>query len=214
MANLLDQIRLWIEQIVASLGYVGIALVMFLENIFPPIPSEVIMPFAGSLVAKGELNLPGVLAAGTVGALLGAVVIYYIGVWINRARARHWFAAYGRFVLMSTEDFDRAMTVFRQHGGKMVFIGRLMPAIRSLISLPAGLEKMTFPTFLLLTALGTTLWNLLLAYFGLILGQNWRQILRFVDAYETIFWVVFALGIGFFLIKRLSGWQHEPSPDQ
>ena len=109
MGQLLDQLRSWVEQLISSMGYVGISLLMFLENLFPPIPSEVIMPFAGSLVAEGEFSFVGVLTAGTIGALAGALAIYYLGRWVDEGRARGWFERYGKFVLMSEEDFDKTI---------------------------------------------------------------------------------------------------------
>jgi membrane protein DedA with SNARE-associated domain len=191
------------EQIVQSLGYVGIALLMFIENIFPPIPSEVVMPFAGSLAAQGEMSFVGALAAGTVGAFAGAVAIYYIGVWVSESRARSWFQRYGRYLLMSEEDFDKALNSFNKHGQVMVFVGRLMPGIRSLISLPAGLDRMNLGIFLLLTVLGTTLWNIILAYAGLVLGENWRTVINWVDTYGYVVYGILGILIIIFIVNRV-----------
>lgn len=205
MSSLLEQMRLWIEQIIMSLGYVGIGLMMFIENIFPPIPSEIIMPFAGSLAAKGELSLAGVFISGTVGALLGAVSIYFMGLKISESRARQWFKQYGRYMLLSKDDFDRALKAFNRRGQSMVFIGRLLPTIRSLISLPAGIDEMNIPKFLFFSALGTGLWNLLLMGAGVWLGDNWQQILTIINRYELVVWVIFALLGAIFIVKRM-GW--------
>ena len=203
MAQLLEQIRQWAEQIVSAMGYLGIALLMLLENLFPPIPSEVIMPFAGSLVSRGEMNFVGVFIAGTIGALAGAIAIYYIGVTISEDRVRRWFKNYGKFLLLSEDDYDQAMSKFEKHGGKMVFVGRLMPAIRSLISLPAGLNRMQLLKFLLYTSIGTSLWNLILLGAGVYLGSNWPRVLSFVDTYEMVIWVILAGLIAYYLYRRL-----------
>jgi len=209
MGNLLEQLRNWIEQVVQSIGYIGIALLMFVENIFPPIPSEVIMPFAGSLTTRGELNLAGVLISGTTGAVAGAVAIYYIGVWFGEARVRDWFQNHGRYLLMSEEDFDKAIETFNNHGKSMILVGRLMPTIRSLISLPAGLEKMNMATFLLFTAIGTTIWNAILTFGGVWMGNNWQQIKSFVDTYAYIFWGIIALLVIYFVVKRWRSYQRD-----
>jgi membrane protein DedA with SNARE-associated domain len=203
MAEFLEQMRIWVEQVILTLGYFGIALVMFIENIFPPIPSEVVMPFAGSLVAKGELTFSGVLISGTIGAVVGATAIYYLGVWLEASKIRTWFGKYGRFLLMSEADFDQAMATFDKNGKKMVLAGRVIPTIRSLISLPAGLEEMRVPTFLLYTSLGTVVWNIILAYGGFLLGQNWEAILAWVRRYETAIWVGLAILTVYFVYRRL-----------
>lgn len=203
MAQLLDQIRQWAEQIVSTMGYLGIALLMLLENLFPPIPSEVIMPFAGSLVSTGEMNFVGVFIAGTIGALAGAIAIYYIGVAISEDRVRSWFKNYGKFFLLSEDDYDQAMSKFDKHGSKMVFVGRLMPAIRSLISLPAGLNRMQLLKFLLYTSIGTSLWNLILLGAGVYLGSNWQQVLSFVDTYEMVIWIILGVLVAYYIYRRL-----------
>lgn len=203
MAELLEQTRLWVEQAILAMGYFGIALVMFIENIFPPIPSEFIMPFAGSLVAKGEMSFAGVLISGTIGAVAGAIGIYYVGVWVEAPRIRDWFSQYGRYLLMSEGDFDQAMETFGHNGKKMVLVGRVMPTVRSLISLPAGLEEMNMATFLFYTTLGTVVWNIALAYAGLLLGQNWETVLDWVNRYEIAIWVILAILAIYFVYRRV-----------
>lgn len=203
MAQILEQIKMWAEQLVSSLGYIGIALLMFLENIFPPIPSEVIMPFAGSLVSKGEMNFLGAFVAGTIGALAGVVAIYYIGIAISHERARRWFKDYGQYFLLSEDDYDQAMNKFDKHGTKMVLIGRLMPAIRSLISLPAGLNGMGLIKFLIYTTIGTAIWNLILLGSGFYLGSNWQQVLTFVETYEMVIWILLGLFVLYLMFRKV-----------
>jgi membrane protein DedA with SNARE-associated domain len=160
------------------------------------------MPFAGSLVAEGEFSFVGVLIAGTIGALAGALAIYYIGHWIDEGRARHWFEHYGKFILMSEEDFDKAIQAFDNHGKIMVLVGRVLPTIRSLISLPAGLEKMNLGSFLLFTAIGTTIWNVALLGAGFYMGQNWETVVSFMDKYSLLFWLIIGILALFFVFRR------------
>lgn len=203
MGQLLEQLRAWVEQMISSMGYFGVALLMFLENIFPPIPSEVVMPFAGSLVSRGEFSFAGMMIAGTIGALAGAVAIYYIGLSITEDRARHWVDKYGKFLLLSEEEFDKAIDAFNNHGKVMVLVGRVMPTIRSLISLPAGLERMKLMPFLTFTLIGTTIWNLILLGAGYYMGQNWQQVISFVDTYSLVFYIIIGALIAYYIYKQV-----------
>jgi membrane protein DedA with SNARE-associated domain len=184
MAEILDQIRIWIEQIISAMGYPGITFVMLVENLFPPIPSEVVMPFAGFLVVDGRFSLPGIILAGTLGSVLGALVIYYIGLWSNERVVRRFIRRWGKYFLLSEDDLDRALNVFDRYGEIIIFVGRLIPIIRSLISLPAGMQRMSMPKFLLFTTMGTAIWSGILGYAGVLLGENWEEILDIVDRYE------------------------------
>ncbi len=192
LSDVLEQLQIWIEQIIRTTNYIGIALLMLAENLFPPIPSEIVMPFAGFLVNDGMLSLWGVLLAGTIGAVAGAGVIYYVGSRTTEAGVSDWVARHGKWLLLQSEDIERVMRTFRQRGSWIVFIGRFIPGIRSLISLPAGVERMALTPFLLYTTLGTLAWNGLLVGGGMILGENWQRILDWIDRYETIIWLMFA----------------------
>jgi membrane protein DedA with SNARE-associated domain len=193
IAYILEQIRLIAEQVIQTTGYLGIAFLMFIENLFPPIPSEVVMPFAGFQVKQGEMSFTGVLLAGTLGALLGALAIYFFGYKLGEKRLRQWIGKYGKYVLLSEEEFDSSLTTFNDHGKKMVLFGRLIPTIRSLISIPAGVGKMNVPIFLLFTVMGTTVWNLLLAGGGVLLGRNWERVLSWVDTYSVVIYAILGL---------------------
>jgi len=203
MAEILDFIRVVVESVILTLGYPGIALVMFIENIFPPIPSEVVIPFAGFLVERGEFSMVGVLASATVGVLIGAVVIYYIGVWADEPVVRGFVRRYGKWFFLSEEDIDRAMAFFDRYGEWVVFFGRLIPIIRSLISLPAGMNRMRLPRFLVFTALGSLIWNTVLGVAGYFLGANWERILDITDRYEKVWLVLMALAVIGFFGKRI-----------
>ncbi|MDQ3701671.1 MAG: DedA family protein [Chloroflexota bacterium] len=203
MAEILDTLRVVIEQIITALGYPGIALVMLVENLFPPIPSELVMPFAGFLAGRGEMNLALALLAGTIGSVVGAVVLYYIGFWAGERAVRAFVRRYGRFFLLSEEDLDRTISFFERRGNAMVFFGRLVPLVRSLISIPAGTSRMPMGPFLLFTILGSAIWNAILASAGLALGENWDQILGFVRQYERAILVALAVAIAVFFARRL-----------
>lgn len=204
MTQLIDQVATWIENLIASIGYPGIVLVMAIENIFPPIPSELVLPFAGSLSAKGEMNFWAVVAAGTVGALIGAIVLYGVGYFAREAGVRKLVANYGKYLFVSEGDLDRAAGWFEKYGELIIFFGRLIPLIRSIISIPAGYTRMNPVRFLIYTTLGTTLWNLILAYAGWLLGENWEDILAFMDTYQYATLGVLAFAVIAFFVWRIT----------
>lgn len=203
MAEILDQLRIIIEQLITGLGYPGIGFIMFSENIFPPIPSELVMPFAGFLVAKQEMAFVPVVASGTIGALVGAVVLYYIGLWLDEPVIRTFVRRFGRFLMLSEDDLDRALDFFGRYGQAVVFFGRLIPIIRSLISIPAGMNRMPLGTFLLFTTLGATIWNIVLTVAGVFLGENWEQILDVIKQYQNLTLIVIVLAVLAFIVVRL-----------
>ena len=170
----------WITNLMNSLGYLAVVVLMFLENMFPPIPSELIMPLAGYTVTKGKLTFVGVVLAGTLGSVLGALPLYYLGKYIGEERLKTWADKHGKWLTVSREDIEKSKNWFDRHGGKAVFLCRLVPGVRSLISLPAGINNMNFAAFLLYSALGAGLWSALLAYLGLLLGENYATVDRYL----------------------------------
>ncbi len=182
------------------LGYPGIFLVMFFECVFPPIPSEVIMPLAGFLVVQGRFNVFWVMVSGTLGSLAGALLLYWLGAWADEAVLRKWVRKYGRWLQITELDIDRVMHWFGRFGQPVIFFGRMVPLVRSLISIPAGLNHMKMGRFLLFTISGSVIWNLLLTYGGIFLGENWEVILEWLDTYETIVLVLLAVLFVFFVI--------------
>lgn len=171
----------WILNVVRALGYPGIAILTLLENVIPPIPSELIMPFAGFLAERGELTLAGAVGAGTSGSLVGAVGWYIIGRRVGQARVRAFFRRHGRWAAVTEDEIDTAMDWFRRHGGFAVFVGRLVPGVRTFISLPAGFTGMSVLPFLLYTTLGTAAWTALLTYAGVLLGRNYEAVERYLS---------------------------------
>lgn len=176
----------WITEMVYSTGYFGIVLLMFIENVFPPIPSELIMPLAGFMVTKNQLTLVGVIIAGTVGSVLGALPIYYLGQKLGEKRLKEFAENHGRWFAFSGEDIERSQKWFEKHGGKAVFICRLVPGLRSLISFPAGVNSMPLVGFLLYSTLGMLVWTSFLALSGYILASNFTQVEKYLDPFTYV----------------------------
>jgi membrane protein DedA with SNARE-associated domain len=171
----------WVIGTIESTGYFGIVFLMFVENVFPPIPSEVIMPLAGFMAAEGKENLLAVILAGTFGSVLGALPLYYAGYLLGEDRLKAFADKHGRWLTISRDDLERAKKWFDQHGGLAVLICRLVPGIRSLISIPAGIAKMNMATFLSYSAIGAGLWTALLAYAGYILGAKFEKVGEYLN---------------------------------
>ncbi len=202
----MNQISEWILMTMAKFGYFGIIFAMFAENVFPPIPSEVIMPAAGFAVAKGDLNLVLVIIAGTVGTVLGALPLYYLGRLFDEERLVTLTKRYGKYVFVKPNDVLASSRWFDNHGRKAVFFGRMVPGIRSLISVPAGMNNMPILPFLLLTALGSSIWITLLTLAGYQFGSNYKVIEAVLAPYSKIFLLLtVAVIIGWFIKRRLSG---------
>lgn len=166
----------WIVDVIHQGGYLGVAALMFAENIFPPIPSEVVMPVAGLAASRGDLALGAVIAAGTAGALAGQLFWYWLGYRIGEEGLKAFAARHGRWITMTPRDIDRADAWFDRHGAKAVFIGRMIPGVRTLISLPAGLSEMPLRRFLVSSAIGTTAWTAALASAGYTLGEQFEGV--------------------------------------
>lgn len=171
----------FIVEFLSSTGYIGVFLLMALENIFPPIPSEMIMPFAGFVASKGELNVIGVLLAGTAGSVAGALPWYYAGKLLGRERLKRVAEKYGRWLTISPQEVDKSISTFEKHGRATVLMGRLIPAIRTLISVPAGIAEMPLLTFLGFTAAGSLIWSGVLVGAGFMLQKNYSEVAGYVD---------------------------------
>lgn len=196
----------WITDLMQSLGYVGIAFLMFLDNIFPPIPSELIMPTAGFISSQGKLNLVLVIIAGSFGSILAACVLYALGHYLNEQRIIKWLEKYGKWLFIKPDDVLKAKQSFNQHGKKIVFFGRMVPALRSIISIPAGMAGMPFSQFLLYSSLGTIIWTSLLACGGFYLGENYEILGKWISKASGVITVVLILliagGLYFYFKKK------------
>jgi membrane protein DedA with SNARE-associated domain len=176
----------WIVSLIDKAGYAGIALLMLLENIFPPIPSEVIMPLAGFSAAKGTLSFAGVVISGTVGSLAGAYFWFLVGRWIGPKRLKRFAGRHGRWLTLHPDEIERARTYFERYQALALFLGRLIPAIRSLISVPAGVNCVPISTFLLWSSLGTALWTLLLAGAGYLLQSQYERVSEWLNPVSNV----------------------------
>lgn len=155
-----------------QLGYIGIALLMFLDNVFPPVPSEIIMPSAGYSASQGQLLLVGVIIAGCIGSLVAAAVLYWVGYKFNHTSIFHLVDRYGKYFFIKANDVKTALDWFEHYGHRIVFFGRMVPAVRSLISIPAGMSRMPFWKFMFYSSLGTIIWTSFLACVGFYFGEN------------------------------------------
>jgi membrane protein DedA with SNARE-associated domain len=171
----------WIESVIETTGVLGIALLMFLENVFPPIPSELIMSLAGYRAAQGDANIVLVIIAGSIGSLAGAYFWYVIGRWIGEEGLKRLADRFGRIMTVTRADIDKADDWFDTHGHKAVLVGRMIPTIRTLISVPAGLSEMPMRRFLIYSAIGTVGWTSLLALLGYGLGSQYERVNAWID---------------------------------
>ncbi|MBD2090327.1 DedA family protein [Microcoleus sp. FACHB-1515] len=192
----------WITNVMTSLGYWGIGLLMFLENLFPPIPSELIMPLAGFTVARGEMNFFLAVLAGTIGTVLGALPWYYIGHFLGTERVRDLADRYGRWLTVTGKDIDRADRWFDRQGIKAVLIGRLIPGVRTLISLPAGISGMNLPVFLVFSTIGTVLWTTLLTAAGYFLGDNYELVDEYLAPVSKVIAAIIVVSFLFWVARR------------
>jgi membrane protein DedA with SNARE-associated domain len=176
----------WTIGLIEQSGYAGIAFLMLLENLFPPIPSELIMPMAGYMAGKGQLSLIGVILAGSAGSVLGALFWYYVGRWVGLRRLKRWAGVHGRWLTISPDEVDQAKHWFDRYAGISVFIGRLIPAIRTLISVPAGIGGMNLAAFLAWSTAGTALWTAFLASAGYLLGSRFDQVEAWLNPVSNV----------------------------
>ncbi|CDO03176.1 Inner membrane protein YabI [Oceanobacillus picturae] len=191
----------WITNIMEQFGYLGILLMMALENLFPPIPSEIVLPFGGFLTTYTNITVWGVVIAATIGSLLGAVILYWIGTLLDVDRLERIIKRWGRIARIKVEDVHKADAWFDKYGYWTVLIGRMVPVVRSLISIPAGMSNMRFGLFMLFTVIGTLIWNSILITVGVILGESWHDITSFMDLYSDI--VYFFLAVIFAILLYL-----------
>ncbi|MFW6358345.1 MAG: DedA family protein [Chroococcales cyanobacterium] len=194
----------WITNIMNTLGYWGIGLLMFLENVFPPIPSELIMPLAGFTIAQGKMEFLPAIAAGVIGTILGAFFWYYLGKLTGERRLKYLANKYGKWAGVSSEDIETAQHWFSRYGNIAVFFGRFVPAVRTLISLPAGINHMSLIPFLAYSTLGTIIWVGLLTYLGYILGANYSLVEQYLGTISKIIVIALVIAVIIFILKRRS----------
>lgn len=196
----LDGVAGWAVNVMETIGAPGAGLLVGLENLFPPLPSEVILPLAGFTASRGDFTLPEAILWTTLGAVLGAWVLYGLGAWLGRNRMR----AIVRMVpLVDVEDVDRVEAWFNRHGYKAVFFGRMIPIFRSLISIPAGIERMNVWRFLALTTAGSLIWNTIFVLSGFFLGENWAAVEQYAGIFQTIVIIAVVLAVAYFIVSKV-----------
>ena len=180
--------------IMEQFGYLGVFLLIAIENIFPPIPSEAVLLFGGFMTTYTNLNVVGMIIFATLGSLVGAIVLYYVGKILNKERLKKLVSGkVGKILRLKTEDIEKADKWFDEKGNKTVFFCRFIPIVRSLISIPAGMSEMPMPKFLIYTITGSTIWNTVLLVMGSIVGENWENMLSIFDQYSHITLIVLAI---------------------
>jgi len=186
----LSDVASWVQDVIERLGAVGVALLVILENVFPPIPSEIVLPFAGFVAQRGDGSVVVMIFAATVGAVVGAVILYGVSALIGPDRLRAFVVRFGRWFGVKPTDLERAENWFDRHAVAAVLLGRCVPLIRSVVSVPAGFRRMSIAPFLLYTAVGSLVWNTALIGAGAILGDQWDRVEPYV---ATLQWVVVGL---------------------
>lgn len=200
---MISDLASWVQDVIERLGYVGVSLLVVLENVFPPIPSEIVLPFAGFVAQRGDASVWGMLLAATIGSVVGAWVLYGVSAWIGPERLRTFIARYGRWFTVKESDLHRAEKWFDDHAVAAVLIGRCVPIIRSIVSIPAGFRRMTIVPFTIYTALGSLAWNLALVGAGAILGDQWNKVEGYVGVFQ---WIVIFVAVWFvvrFIVGRV-----------
>ncbi|MDP8962649.1 MAG: DedA family protein [Cyanobacteriota bacterium] len=192
----------WILTTMGSLGYLGIGLLMFAENLFPPIPSELIMPLAGFTVSQGKMNFALAVLAGVVGTIVGAIPWYYAGKLVGEPRLKRLADQYGKWITVSGKDIDKAQQWFNRYGNTAVLIGRLVPGVRTLISLPAGISNMPIVPFLIYSTIGTTLWVSLLTFLGYVLGNNYELVDEYLGPVSKIVLGIIIVAFVIWIVRK------------
>lgn len=195
----------WIMMIIEKFGYFGTFFMIFIENVFPPIPSEVILTFGGFVTTTTSLTVPGMIFASTCGSLAGALLLFGLGSVMRIEQFEAIVTKYGHILRLKVEDVRNAQHWFEKRGSITVFICRMIPILRSLISIPAGIARMKLGKFMFLTTIGTLIWNTILVGAGALLGEKWEVILEYMDVYSTVTYTVLGLiGVGLvvYLIRK------------
>ena len=192
----------WATSLVETLGYAGVALLVALENLFPPIPSEVVLPLAGFVAASEEASIGGMVLAATIGSMLGAYALYGVSAAVGPIRLRRFVEKYGRWLRLGGDDLDRAEAWFDQKARTVVMISRCVPLMRSLISVPAGFRRMPLLQFSMYTLAGSLVWNLALVGAGYLLGENWKQAGQPVEVLQGVVLIAIVGAVAWFVWRR------------
>lgn len=203
MGGLLAGVAQWVIEVVYSSGYVGVGLLVAAGYLHLLVPTQLVLPLAGFLVGEGRFSFLLVLAASTIGGVIGSIILYFPGIWIGEERVRRFVEKFGRYVFVYVSDLDKASDMFERHGGKAVLIGHLVPGVTALISIPAGMKRMPiYGRFMVYTILGSALWNGGFIVLGWALGANYTLIERYAPIVEYTVLAAIALAILWFVWRR------------
>ncbi|WP_435888887.1 DedA family protein [Streptomyces niveus] len=200
----------WVNSLMGALGAPGAGIAIALENLFPPLPSEVILPLAGFAASTGKISLTAAVLWTTAGSVVGALALYGLGAWLGRERT---ITLASKVPLVKTRDIERTEAWFNRHGAKAVFFGRMIPLFRSLISVPAGVERMPLPLFLGLTTLGSAIWNTAFIMAGYALGANWKEVSGYVSTYSKVVLGIALLALLALVVRRVVRSRNEKRRD-
>jgi membrane protein DedA with SNARE-associated domain len=200
---MINSIVTWLTQLIESTGYIGVGLSMFIESFFAPIPSELILPFAGFVASKTDQILIVSIIVASISAYLGSLPFYFLGVW-GKDWVNRFLNKWGKFLFIYPEDVEKGFKVFDKYGSSIIFFGRLVPMIRTVISFPAGVAKTPFIKFTIYTLLGSTIWSSILAISGYYLGENWEIVSLWLSKYEEVVLVsIILIFVGYIIYKLL-----------
>lgn len=200
---MLELLANFIIQFIQTTNYLGIFILMALESALIPIPSEITMPFAGFLAQQGKLNLWFVIIVGTLANLAGSLIAYYIGYFLEETVLLNLIKKYGKFVLVDEHEYHRANKWFDRYGDKVIFISRLLPGIRTIISLPAGVFRMDIKKFIIYTIVGCLIWSVFLTYLGYMLGANWQSLEKYYRPFEGVIIIGLILAVLWYIDHKL-----------
>ncbi len=205
---MLSGLATWVQDVIESLGYLGVAILVVIENLFPPIPSEIVLPFAGFVAQRGDASVVVMILAATIGSVVGALILYYISWVIGPDRLRQFVVRFGKWFGVKESDLTRAEEWFDRRSTTAVLVGRCVPLIRSIVSIPAGFRRMKLVPFALYTFIGSAVWNIVLIGAGAILGDNWDLVGDYVGIFQYVVITVIGLALirfAFTVIKRRKG---------
>ena len=200
---MLGDLAVWVQDVIERLGAIGVALLVILENVFPPIPSEIVLPFAGFVAQRGDGSVVVMIVAATVGAVVGALILYYVAALIGPARLGVFIAQFGRWFGVKPADLARAEQWFDRHAVAAVLLGRCVPLIRSVVSVPAGFRRMPLVPFIVCTALGSAVWNTALIGAGAALGNQWENVEPYVAILQWLVLAAIALFLMWFVYGKI-----------
>lgn len=200
----------WAADVMTNLGGPGVGAIVALENLFPPIPSEVVLPLAGFLTGQGNLSVVAVILWATAGSVIGAVVLYGLGAVLGRDRLRR---IADRVPLVSVHDLDRAEQWFARRSGRAVFVGRMVPVVRSFVSVPAGVERMPLPKFVAYTTAGSALWNALFVLLGYALGSRWQSVGTYSTYLNNAIIALVVVGVVVVVVRRIRAGRQQTRED-